>query len=162
MFRKPVIITAPVLWFWISNCGYSTRSLLPSHIHTIAIASVENSTAQPGLAEELSLVLPRLFNSNRNLRVTSVEQADLTLSVLITNYYRSAAAYDAEQNISAYEISISAQVEAQDQIRNETFYSGAVSSRISYNPETKTEEAAINEAVDKLGQEIVRQVITAW
>jgi|UniRef100_A0A7V3UZ44 hypothetical protein len=159
---KASIISLLIICLFIADCGYSTRSLLPSHLHTIAIISIDNSTAQPSIAEELALTLPRIFNSDRNLRITSAEQADLTLSVLITSYSRSGAAYDADQKIFAYEISISAQIEAQDQIRNETFYSGSVTSRVSYNPETKTEEAAISEAVDKLCREIVRQIITAW
>jgi hypothetical protein len=162
MCRPLIFVTVPFFCLFILNCGYSTRSLLPSHLRTIAITAVENSTTQPGLAEELTLVLPRIFSSDRNLRVTSAEQADLTLMVLITNYSRSAAAYDADQNIAAYEINISAQVEVQDQVRNENFFSGLVSSRNAYNPEAKTEEAAISEAVDKRGREIVRQVITAW
>lgn len=145
-----------------TNCGYSTRSLLPSNIKTIAITSIENSTTQPGLAEELMLSLPRIFNTDRNLRVVSPEQADLLLTVLITNYSRSASSYDNQQNISAYELAISVQVEVLDQHRNETFYSGFINSRISYNPENTPLEEAISELVNKLSHEIVRQVITAW
>jgi hypothetical protein len=150
-----------VVWI-VSSCGYSVRSLLPPHLKTVAIVTVENSTTQPGLDEELSIVLPKIFNSDRSLRVTAPEQADLVVSVVLTSFYRTAAAYDAEQAISAYEISISARVEALDQVRNEMFFSGTVSSRISYTPEGTAEENAISAAIEKLAREIARQIVTAW
>ncbi|MEO0005213.1 MAG: LPS assembly lipoprotein LptE [candidate division WOR-3 bacterium] len=158
--KLELFITA--IFLTVISCGYSTRSLLPPHLKTVAITAVENSTTQPGLAEELSLVLPRVFNSDRNLRVTSLENADLVVSITLTGYSRTAAAYDAEQTISAYEISLAAQVEAQDQVRNEPFFSGTISTRISYEPERKSEEDALSEAIEKLAREITRQIITAW
>lgn len=146
----------------LMSCGYSTRSLLPPHLKTVAISAIENSTTQPGLAEELSIVLPRIFNSDRSLRVTAPEQADLTVSVMLINYSRTPASYDAEQTISVYEINLTAQVEALDQVRNEPFFSGTVSSRTSYDPEIKSEETVTSELIEKIAREITRQIITAW
>ncbi len=143
-------------------CGYSTRSLLPSHLKTVALGSIENSSTQPGLAEELTFALPKAFNLDRSLRVTSVEQAHLLLTAVITNYSRTAAAYNSNQEVSTYEISITANVEVIDQIRNEPFFNGSISSRVSYNPESSSEEEVAKKAIEKLAQEIVRQVITAW
>lgn len=148
-----------LIWF---GCGYSTRSLLPSYLKTVAVVSVENSTTQPGLSEELNLALPRAFNADRNLRVTSPQQADLSLSVEITGYSRSAAAYDANQNIAAYEIMLTANFDAFDQVRDETFFSGTAISRVVYDPSSESEENVRQEAIEKLSKEIVRQVLTAW
>ncbi len=159
--RCPEQLVFPLLLLLL-HCGYSTRSLLPSHLRTVAIASIENFTTQPGLAEEIGIILPRVFNSDRSLRVTNVEQADLIISLMVVNFSRTPAAYDADQNISAYEITLSAEVEAVDQIRNEPFFSGLLTSRISYNPENKNEEDVRREAVEKLCREVVRQVITKW
>ncbi|MEO0023048.1 MAG: LPS assembly lipoprotein LptE [candidate division WOR-3 bacterium] len=156
------LVKLVLVFIAVNGCGYSARSLLPSHVRTIALKSVENSTTQPGLAEELLLQLPVAFNSDRNLRISSLDQSDLILQVLINGFYRTASAYDAAQNIIAYEITISAQFDVHDQSRNEPFYSGTVTSRISYDPAHKTDEAAITEALGKLAQEIVRQIITAW
>lgn len=146
----------------IISCGYSTRSLLPSHLKTIAIAKVENFSIQPGLAEELTFSLPKAFNLDRSLRVTNLEQADLLISASITNYSRIAAVYNSNQEISAYEINITVQVDVFDQVRNESFYSGSITSRVSYNPEINSEEEMVKTAIEKLAREIVRQVITAW
>lgn len=156
------IVKWALFFIAVNGCGYSVRSLLPSHIRTIAFKSVENSTTQPGLAEELLLQLPVALSYDRNLRISSLDQADLVLQALITGFYRTASAYDAAQNIIAYEITVSAQIDVYDQSRNEPFYSGTITSRISYDPASKTDESAITEAIGKLAQEIVRQIITAW
>lgn len=143
-------------------CGYSTRSLLPPHIRTVAVLPAENSTTQPGLGDELTDALIAAFKRDRSLRVTTLESADLVLTLNVSGYSRNASAYDEEQAVSAYEISVTAQVDAEDQVRGESFFSSAVSARLTYNPEGKTEEAAATEALAKLADEIVRRVITAW
>ncbi len=152
----------PFFVLFLVFCGYSTHSLLPSHLKTVALVEITNSAPQPGLAEELNGILVKAFNTDRTLRVTSSAQANLALSVIINNYSRTAAVYDANQVISAYEITIGAQVEAFDQVRDEPFFSGIVSCRLPYNPDEKSEEEAIKLALEKLAQEIVRQVLTAW
>jgi hypothetical protein len=146
----------------VACCGYSTRSLLPSHLRSAAIVPADNATVQPGLGEALTDSLTAAFNADRNLRVTNVENADLVVSTKVETYSRSAASYTGEQAVSAYELSLGARVQARDQVRDEDFYSGSVSVRVTYDPNVKTEEQAAQEAIKKLAAEIVRQVLTAW
>jgi hypothetical protein len=143
-------------------CGYSTRSLLPSHLKTVAVPPATNTTTQPGLAEALTDSLTTAFASDRTLRVTNTEAADLVVSTTVSSYARTPSSYTGDQAVSAYELSVSAQVEARDQTRDEVFYSGTASARVTYDPNAKTEEVAAAEAVKKLASEIVRQVQIAW
>ena len=143
-------------------CGYSTRSLLPSHLKTVAVPPATNSTTQPGLAEGLTDELISAFNSDRTLRVTNSEAADLVVNVTVSNYSRSPVSYTGDQAVSSYRLSVSAQVDARDQTRDEKFYSGAASAAIDYDPAAKTEEATTVEALKKLASEIVRQVLITW
>ena len=143
-------------------CGYSTRSLLPSHLKTVAVSPALNTTTQPGLAEVLTDSVIAAFTADRTLRVTNTEAADLVVSSTLSNYSRTASSYTGEQAVSAYELSVSAQVEARDQSRNEGFYKGTASARVTYDPNAKTEEQAASEAIGKLASEIVRQVQIAW
>jgi len=143
-------------------CGYSTRSLLPSHLKTVAVPPATNTTTQPGLAEALTDELTSAFNSDRTLRVTNTEAADLVVNATVSSYSRTASSYTGDQVVSAYELSISAQVDAHDQTRDEKFYTGTASGRVTYDPNAKTEEEAATDAVKKLASEIVRQVQIAW
>jgi hypothetical protein len=146
-------------------CGYSTHSLLPSHLKTVAVPPATNTTTQPGLAEALTDSLTAAFTSDRTLRVTNTEAADLVVNTTVSSYNRTASSYSSEslqQTVSAYELTVSAQVDARDQTRNEQFYKGVASARVSYDPNAMTEEQAAGEAIKKLASEIVRQVQIAW
>ena len=153
------------LLFVVGCCGYSTRSLLPSHLKTVAVPPATNTTTQPGLAEALTDDLTAVFTSDRTLHVTNTEAADLVVNTTVSSYTRTASSYSSDslvQNVSAYELSVSAQVDARDQTRNEEFYSGTASARVTYDPSAKTEEQAAADAIKKLAAEIVRQVQIAW
>jgi hypothetical protein len=126
------------------------------------VPPVENTTAQPGLGEDLTEALIAAFNADRNLHVTNIEAANLIVTAKVETYSRSAASYTGSQEVSAYELVVGARVEAHDQVRDEDFYSGSVSARITYNPGVRTEEQAARDAAARLAQEIVRRVLTAW
>lgn len=143
-------------------CGYSTHSLLPSHLKTVAVPPATNTTTQPGLAEALTDSLTAAFTSDRTLHVTNSEAADLVVNTTVSSYNRTASSYTGDQAVSAYELSVSAQVDARDQTRNEEFYKGVASARVTYDPNVKTEEQAAAEAIRKLASEVVRQVQIAW
>jgi hypothetical protein len=146
-------------------CGYSTHSLLPSHLKTVAVPPATNTTTQPGLAEALTDSLTAAFTSDRTLRVTNTEAADLVVNTTVSSYNRAASSYSSDslqQAVSAYELSVSAQIDARDQTRGEQFYKGVASARVTYDPNTKTEEQAAAEALKKLASEVVRQVQIAW
>ena len=143
-------------------CGYSTHSLLPSHLRTVAIPPATNTTTQPGLAEALTDSLTAAFTYDRTLHVTNTEAADVVVNTTVSSYNRTASSYTGDQTVSAYELSVSAQVDVRDQTRNEEFYKGVASARVTYDPNAKTEEQAAAETIRKLAAEVVRQVQIAW
>lgn len=155
-------IVALALALLAGCCGYSTHSLLPSHLRTVAVPPATNTTTQPGLAEALTDSLTAAFTSDRTLHVTNTEAADLVVTTTVSSYNRTASSYTGDQAVSAYELSVSAQVDARDQTRNEQFYKGVASARVTYDPNAKPEEQAAAEAIRKLASEIVRQVQIAW
>ncbi len=157
---------ATLLFLFAGCCGYSTHSLLPSHLRTVGIRPATNTTTQPGLAEALTDSLAAAFTADRTLRVTNVEAADLVINTTVSSYARTPVSYSgdstASQSVSAYELSMSAQVDARDQTRNEQFYKGVATARVTYEPASKTEEEAASEVIGKLASEVVRQVQIAW
>jgi hypothetical protein len=146
----------------LSCCGYSARSLLPPHLNTVALVPTENTTQQPGLDDELDDILADAFNEDRNLRVASLDDADLVITVVVNSYSRAAAVYDDEQTITTYETRVSARVEAEDRVKETRFYEGTASGFITYSPDTRTEEEAATTALEELATEIVRLIITKW
>jgi hypothetical protein len=147
---------------FLNCCGYSTQALLAPHLKTIAIALVENQTIRPGLGDVLTEQLINDFTKDRHLRVTSIENADIVLECRITSYNKTPQSYDANQNVYAYSITIDANGKAEDKVKSETIWEEGVSTWITYDPNSESEEKGIEKALAKLSSEIVRKTITSW
>lgn len=143
-------------------CGYSTRSLLPSHLREVAVVPVENNSLQPGIDLLLEDGLVDEFRRDRSLRVTTLEDADLVVTTSISSYSREPSAYTGEQQVTTYDISIGCSYEAEDRVRNETFHTGTASARVTYDPTGEQEDDAARRAVGELAEQIVRAIVTAW
>jgi hypothetical protein len=155
--RLLLLVALPLL-----HCGYSTRSLLPSHLHTVGIEAVENLTLQPELTDVLQTALQDEFTRDRNLRVTAIEQADIDLKVQLVSYFKEADAYTGDQRVSSYRIAATASLNAQDKVRDELLYSGVVTAQVSFDPSATTEEETGRTLMAKLAKEAVRVLLLAW
>jgi hypothetical protein len=159
---------ALVLSVFAGCCGYSTHSLLPSHIRSVAVVPAENSTTQPDISEALTDSLVAAFKADRNLTLTDAASAQLLVSSTVSSYGRDPVAYVGDQTVNRYKVEIGASVTARDQVRDEDFFSGVISANVTYNPDStpevglSSEETAQRRTVGKLAREIVRQVVTSW
>lgn len=162
------IVPALILLGSTGCCGYSTSSLLPSHIRSVAVVPAENSTTQPDLGEALTDSLVAAFKADRNLTLTDAASAQLLVTSTVSSYGRDPVAYAGDQTVNRYKVEIGASVTARDQVRDEDFFSGVVSANLTYNPDStpdiglSSEETAQRRTVGKLAREIVRQVVTSW
>ena len=146
----------------VACCGYSARSLVPSHLGTIGFTAPENTTMQPGLGDLLNEELTAAFRRDRSLRVVPIETADLLLTVTVGGYGREPTAYTGEQEISTYDVRISASYVAEDVVRDETFHEGTATARVTYDPDSESEVEATARALTELAEDVVRGIITAW
>lgn len=162
MITRIIFYLQVVIFFLVNCCGYSTSALIAPHLKTIAIPLVENQTIRPGLGEALTDQLIKDFNKDRHLRVTNIENADVLLECLITNYNRLPQSYDADQNVYAYQITLDASSKCEDKVKSEIIWEGPVSVWISYDPNSETEDKGIEKAVVKLSLEILRKTLTSW
>ncbi|MEO0083706.1 MAG: LptE family protein [candidate division WOR-3 bacterium] len=149
--------------FIISCCGYSTKILLPSNIKTIAIPVVNNLTIKPGLAELLTEQLITDFTKDRTLQIAQLDKADLILECKITNYEKTPQSYTADQEVTEWKITLTAEimVENKTSAEPEILIKENVSVWIIYDA-SKEEDEGIQQAISKLSQEIIRKVTTSW
>lgn len=173
-----LLIVAVVL----SGCGYTTGSLLPSHLQTIYIEPFRNKIV---LTEEVSSkeyrfrtyrahletditkdVIDRFINDG-NLRVVKKEDADLILRGELVDYLRKPVRYGADNEvIEEYRISIVCSVEVEDVgkggfLWKEARVIGDSSYSLSGNFST-TESSAVKAAVTDTGRRIVNRTIEGW
>lgn len=162
MIRNIIFSVLSILLCLINGCGYSTNVLLAPHLKTIGIPFVENQTIRPGLGEALTDLLISAFSNDRHLRVTNIENANVILECRITGYNKTPQSYDAQQNIYAYQITIDANCKCEDKVKSETIWEDVVSTWVTYDPNSESEEQGIEKALAKLATEIVRKTITSW
>jgi len=159
MYRN--IVFALVSSIFISCCGYSTQSLLPSHLKTIHIAPVENSTLRPLLGEDLGDRLTLQFSKGGRLRVVSESSADLVLNITVTSYSRQAAVYDNERNVQKWIYSLSYRGECRDMVKNSLLWQqNAVVTKVIDSD--VDEDESIAKLIDRAAEEIVRKTMIAW
>jgi hypothetical protein len=162
LMKQLKTVALPFLVAFFNCCGYSARSLLPSYLKTIAIPLVTNQTIRPQLGEQLTDRLITDFNQDGHLRVVSGTEGNLVLECRITNYTKIPPAYNADQKVYAWRITIDAQVKCEDMVRYQTLWENPVSGWVTYDPNTQSEDDGIKEAIGKLSDEIIRKTITAW
>ena len=146
----------------IISCGYSTHSILPSNLKTIAIPVVSNQTIKPGLGDMLTSQLIDDFTADRNLKVTPIDKANIVLNCVVKNYEKTPQSYNADQTVIAYRITLTAGVVATDNIKSASLWEGDISSWITYDAASETEDIGIARAIEKLSQDILRKTLTAW
>lgn len=162
MILRIIIYIPCVILCFFNCCGYSSNVLVAPHLKTIAIPLVENQTIRPGLGEALTDKLIIDFNKDRHLRVTNIENANVVLECLITGYNKIPQSYDAAQNVYAYQITIDASGKCEDKVKSEIIWEGGVSTWVTYDPNSETEEKGIEKAIAKLSSEILRKTLTSW
>lgn len=143
-------------------CGYTTRSILPSNIKSIAIPIAKNETVRPGLGELLTDSLIADFTQDRTLKIDNIDRADIILDCTIKNYERSPQAYTANQEVIAYKVLLECEITASDRVKTDTLWHGNIATTISYDAKTETEDQGIEKAITKLSLEILRRVLTTW
>ncbi len=166
----------------IAGCGYTTGSLLPSHLETIYIRPFRNKIE---LAEELTPdqyrfrtyrahletditkeVIDKFINDG-HLKVVEEENADIILSGELIDYLSTPVRYGADnETVEEYRISIVCSVEAYDVRKDVVIWkeSRAIGdSTYSLSGSYATSESScISNAVSDLARRVVNRTIEGW
>jgi hypothetical protein len=144
-------------------CGYSTRlSLLRSNIKKLAIPLAENKTLKTGLEEILTNTLIETYRRDKRLEIASLEDADIIIHCQLTNYNKTPFSYDAAQNISVWKVTIDCTVQCEEKTKGSNLWEDNFSTFGTYDPNSETEEKAINQAMEKLSQDILNKTFSQW
>ena len=166
---------------YLAGCGYSTKSLLPSHIKTLYIDNFKNKIDiaseisnkntyklyKPGLENELSRAIVDRFIFDGNLKVVkNPEAADAVLSGELLGYVKEPLRYDDNQEVTEYRIRVVADVKFLDRKENKVIWQAdklaGESSQRTEGALIKSEDTAKDEAVTDLARRVVEKTIEVW
>lgn len=151
----------------MSGCGVYTfsGSALPSHIKTVAIPLFENTSLEPGIAEEMTRIITKEYISNGALRVVE-KKPHASLNVTITGYTSEAHNYNAQGDVREYRIIIKAAAVFRDEIKGKDIWkedniicSGNYSSEAG---SSETEETGKERAMQDLARILIENTISGW
>lgn len=180
--RKPyyfliVILTALIF----AGCGYTTGSLLPSHLKTIYVEDFQNKidiSSEPsdkrgfriyraGIENEVTSKIIDQFIFDGHLRiVNNKDKADLILRGALLDYYKQPLRYDRFDNVEEYRIIVTVSLELEDVVKGEILWEenrfiGYDTYRLT-GALAKSEDEARDDTIKDLAEKTVEKVIEGW
>ncbi len=165
--------------FFISGCGYTTRSLLPAQFKTIYVenfvnkinVTAESSDARmyrgyrPGMEIEATKAIRDKFLFDGNLKVANSKDADLILKGDLVDFRNEALRYDRSDNVEEYRVRLVINIELQTKDGKTRWKENNFAGEQLYRTTgtlAKSESTAIKEAADDLGRRVVERTIEEW
>ena len=177
IFTRKIIYVFILFFAVISlSCGYSTSSLLPSHLKKIYVEPVKNSidyTAEgqrnlyiPLLEVKVRNAIINRFLLDGNLKIAQPEKADLVLKAELLSYNSDELRVSDENTVDEYRITVTISLELFDvrkqEVRwREAGFSGGETYNVS-GPLAKSEETARQEAIEDLARRVIERTIEDW
>ena len=176
--RKFVVLLF-MTFFFISGCGYTTKSLLPSSIKSIC---VENFTTKikitaestdermyrsykPGMELDVSRAIRNKYLFDGNLKVADYKGADLTLKGELVDFRNESLRYDKNNNVLEYRIRVVVNIEMFNKDGTTRWKENNFSGESLYTttgPLAKSEDVAIVDAEADLARRVVERTVEEW
>jgi len=123
----------------------------------------ENTTLKYGLETVFTEKAVSAFVEDGRLKVVSEKNADSVLLCTITGFDRAAFSYDESGNVKQDKVTVTFDVLFKDARTDEPILErDGMAEWGLYFLEVETEEDAIDEAAEKFGRDIIREIVSAW
>lgn len=162
---------------FISGCGYTTGSLLPSEYRTVGVEPFKNSvnfvnegaraTYIPLLETKVRQAVMDRFQYDGHLRLTNnTESADLVLRGELTSFDREELRLTDNRDVQEYRIRITVSMVMFDNIKNQPMWEeGSFSGEATYfttGPQAKSESEAVTDALTDLSRRVIERTLEDW
>lgn len=168
------------LAFMLAGCGYTTRSMIASKYRTIYITPFVNKVDitsdvytsnryriyRPTLETDVTRKVNNKFLFDGNLKPTDKDAADVVLKGDLIEFRRDPLRYTENDDILEYRINIVVNISLWDNRENkmlweENGFTGDTSYFVS-GALAKSEDTAVNDALDDLARRIVERAVEQW
>ena len=184
LLRKTVLLFASFsLLLTITGCGYTTRSAISSKFRTIYITPFANKIDitqetdagykyriyRPMLESDVTKKVTNKFLFDGNLKPVKEENADLILKGELVGFRRDPLRYTDSDEVEEYRINILVNLSLWDTKENtlvwqENNFTGDFTYFTSFSTAgtPRSEDAAVNDALDDLARRIVERTVEQW
>lgn len=147
------------------NCGfYSFSGSLPPHLNTVAVPLFENKTAEFGVSEELTDIIIEEFTRDGSLKIADRSDADVLVEGSIIRIDDSAGAFTSDEQVQEIRVNLTVKVKCTDQAKRQVMWEERLTKFGSYDPAVGADGRidAINEAIEKISEEILNKTVSGW
>lgn len=165
-----------LLAVYLSGCGYTTRSALPSSWRTIYVPPFANKIDYTN-ENKRTLYIPLMevkvregivsrFQFDGNLKIAKEATADLILQGELVDYSRGAVRYTDNDDVQEYRIYISVnlkltEVPSGEVVWEENGFTGEASYFLT-GPHARSETLAVNDAITDLARRVIERTVENW
>jgi hypothetical protein len=128
----------------------------------IPIADDRSGSGEPGLRELFTERLTRKFIDDNTLQVTERTAADAILDCTIISLSDAPAIVTAGEQVSSRRVTLAVQVNYKDLIKRKTIFEKNFSNYGDYSAESGSRRTAIEEAVEKITEDILLDTVSGW
>lgn len=152
------------------KCGYYSfsGSTLPAHIRTVAVPMFENKTSEFGVREDMTDAIIIKFTQDNTLKVADRRSADSIVLGSIINIREQAGAYTANERVKEIRVYVSVQAKFEDIKKRKVIWEESITQWGTYDPtlpagdEGSTRQDGINEAIEKIVDDIFNKTVSGW
>ncbi len=158
---------AAFLWVMaMAGCGpYSfSGNSLPPHIKTIAVPLFEDRTSEFGIKEKLTDAVIQEITRDNTLKIVNEDLADAIVYGKILSVDDRADTYTEQEEVQSYRVYITVEVEVRDVKRGTPLWKERWSQwgLYSLTDGVDAREQAIDEAIQKLAEDILNKTVSNW
>ncbi len=164
----------------ISGCGYTTRSAIRSSVKTIYVEPFKNNinytsefseernviTYFPLLESKITQEVVSRYLFDGNVKVVKPDVADVILKGALIDYTRDALRYDDNDNVQEYRVNLAVSLKLwnnkEDKLVWEEPRFVGQATYFTTGSQSKSETAAINDALIDLARRIVERTVEQW
>ncbi|MDP3732749.1 MAG: LPS assembly lipoprotein LptE [Candidatus Omnitrophota bacterium] len=168
---------------FLVGCGYTTRSIISNKFHTIYITPFVNKVDitretdaaykyriyRPMLETDITKKVTNKYLFDGNLRPVKTDSADLLLKGELVEFRRDPLRYTDNDEVEEYRINIVVNISLWDKKENvlvwqENNFTGGFTYFTSFTTSgtPKSEDVAVNDALDDLARRIVERTVEQW
>lgn len=164
----------------IAGCGYTTSSVISSETNSIYVDNFINKIKitdevtdrrmyigyRSGMELDITRKTIDRFILDGNLRVAAKDKADLILEGELVDFKKEALRYDANDNVVEYRVKVAVDIKLnnaknKEMLWDEKDFTGESTYKVS-GEYAKSEESAIQDAIDDLSRRIVEKTVEGW
>ena len=155
------------LFLLFSGCTYSFRGAsLPPGVRSVAVEVFDDKSGfgDPNLRVNLTNQLTQKLVSDNTLRVTNLSTADAAIIGTVNSVVSQPVAVQGNQQVGRWQITVNVSVKFQNLKTQKAIWTKDFSNWGEYDPSAgqSNRDAGLNDAEDKLTEDILLAVVTNW